>query len=519
MAENPELTQAQQTVAEATAAEDSLEVRKRIIAEAKAKKEAKATGTSEAEVHLVQESEATTDQTGTETALDTREKAILEAKEQSAEIIETKSQIEVLKQQVAEAVQKVEQQKAKVQRKADELEEYNSTLEDARALGIPDDQVFLQRKTEAEANLTNYQIELNQVAQQKQEVEQRLSQAEKGFAEAEATTERIVPGKMADTKTSEQIASRVALEEQAFSMASAEGLKINRDEKVEEAIIEPQVESKVDTDEHTEAVVEDQHRTIIQEAEQRYLEETKYSRETEGKVDLPDVGLVAIEDLDKPENSGLRDKVKTLNFAKSKSARRAIPALLKKGLITSSEVQKTFLDLQSEALADGIADLPDETQAVLAQNPNLARGFEDATKKLNEKAEQSGVLEERFVNYVNLMKIPVAFDKKQVLGLRVESLVQARDGMAKTLDDEKGYPGHLMSLVDSNSKNLETTIRRGMFSKEQVVGWVKKALKETKKIGRVDGEQRIMRKCMQLRDEGFLTPEETENVLNSALEK
>ncbi|MEK7651898.1 MAG: hypothetical protein AAB351_01675 [Patescibacteria group bacterium] len=519
MSENLELDQAQQAAAQANAAEDPLEARKRMIFEAKARQDAEATRVAEEESPSVQDSEAMTTKADTEAALDAREKAILEAKEKSTEVTETKSQAEILKQQAIEAAKKVEQQKAKVQRKTAELEEYNSTLEDARALGIPDDQVFLQRKTEAETDLTSYQTELNQAEQQKQEVEQRLAQAEQGFAEAEATIERIVPSKMAETNTSEQITTRAALEEQAYSMASAEGLKINRDEKEIETITEPQVESKVDTAEHTEAVIEDQHRTIIKEAEQQYLEETKHIKETEGKVDLPEVGLVSIEDLDKPENSALRDKVKTLNFAKSKSARRAMPALLKKGLISSEEVQKAFSDLQPETLADGIADLPNETQTVLAQNPNLARNFEDATKKLNEQAEQSGVIEERFVSYVKLMKIPVAFDKKQALGLRLESLVQARDGMAKTLNDEKGYPGHLMSLVDNNSNDLETMINRGMFSKEQVVGWMGKALKETRRIGRVDGEQRIMRKCMQLRDEGLLTPEETKNVLNSALEK
>ncbi|MDB4940273.1 MAG: hypothetical protein JWO40_698 [Candidatus Doudnabacteria bacterium] len=418
-----------------------------------------------------QEEEQKSKEVNVENDLTARESSIGEAKKRDSEINQLSAEITEAKQQVffAEA----------------EISQVDAAAETLKAAGMEEqlNALYEQKRTV----LTEKQ---NKAAT----TEAGLKDVQDQFNRAESTAENIVPARMEDTKTPDQIAARNALEDQAYEMNKPP--------------------SMVDSKEHVAAIVEDKGRNKVDSVKMLYDQEKGMLEQMDGRLRIEE-RIVLIEDLDKPENANLKAMLPSLNYAYVLGVRRAIPVLLEKGLIKVEDLHEALLDLSPYKLAEIMGALPAKTAREIAKDPSFEKVFEEAVKVINEDAEKvetSG----RIKTYLDLMKVPLTFHKKVELGLNSKELDQAQKQTVRQIDEEVGYPAHFMNLVGDNllNQNLETAIRLNVFTKEQVIGWFRKALKEIKPLRRPEVEERLMIKCMQLRDEGLLTPEESEYLLN-----
>lgn len=217
--------------------ENPIELRKRQIAEAQEKKAAELASLGAEAAELEAQEAAATEAAKTESLLTEREATLVSSKENNAEINSIESEGEKLQAEYAEASEQVTLGEQAVIKAEADFKEYEETLEDARAAGVPDDPQYTERMNEANQKVEASRESLAAMEAKAEELNEKLKVSEAGRAEADARIEEITPGRVEDIKTPEQRAAVDALHNEALTedqeRSSLEGIyqKFNKDEE------------------------------------------------------------------------------------------------------------------------------------------------------------------------------------------------------------------------------------------------------------------------------------------------
>jgi hypothetical protein len=396
-------------------------------------------------------------------------------------------EIEALQVQAEEAKQKVEfaqKEISDIDAQADLIKSGGKEMEDAL------NDMYATKRAELSAREAEVAT-----------VETAMASSQEQLTRAQATAEAIVPGHMVDTISPDQVAAREALETQA----NAENLE--RDAK------QVEVQKQEIGNAQTEAIDENFSRDRVKV----WQEEVSKAKERAhlGSIALEGFGLINVDDLNKPQNARVLEKLKTLDFLKDYSNGAQVPELIEKGILTIDAVKKSCDTVDKAEKV--MRTLPPEIIKKIAEDKAYKGVFEFMAKRDYESMIKSPHPMDQVRIMMELFSSPLDGNELNRIGVdrnQFRPMIEKLKGQIK--GEEGDYPSILMTFVSTytdESKLFNKLIETKAFEKGEVISWLKSGLESSQKINRQDAQDRIIKATVNLLDKGVITPEDAKSIL------